>query len=47
MHLYERVTGADRSMEEHVRKLLQAPPEITHLVAPRRTSRFDTVRPAA
>jgi predicted MFS family arabinose efflux permease len=27
MHLYERVTGADRSMEEHVRKLLQAPPE--------------------
>ena len=47
MHLYERVTDADRGMEEHVRKLLQAPPEITHLVAPRRASRFETVRPAA
>jgi MFS family permease len=47
MHLYERVTDADRSMEEHVRKLLQGPPEITHLVAPRRASRFERVRPAA
>jgi MFS family permease len=47
MHLYERVTGADRSMEEHVRKLLQGPPEITHLVAPRRASRFDRVKSAA
>ncbi len=47
MHLYERVTDADRSMEEHVRKLLQGPPEIAHLVAPRRSQRFDKVKPAA
>jgi MFS family permease len=47
MHLYERVTDADRSMEERVRELLQAPPEIAHLVAPRRTPRFERVKPAA
>jgi MFS family permease len=41
MHLYERVTNADRLMEESVRKLLIDKPEITHLVAPRRTSAFE------
>jgi hypothetical protein len=30
-----------------VRELLQAPPEIAHLVAPRRTPRFERVKPAA
>ena len=45
MHLYERVTNADRRMEECVRKLLVETPVVTHLVAPRRGRRH--VRPAA
>ena len=47
MHLYERVTDADRGMEEHVRQFLLEPPQITHLVAPRRASRFDKAKSAA
>lgn len=47
MHLYERVTDADRGVEEQVRKFLTASPEINHLVAPRRSSRFDRARTAA
>ena len=47
MHLYERVTNADRDAEGVVRAMLLAPPEISHLVAPRRSQRFDRVRPAA
>ncbi len=46
MHLYERVTNADRRLEDSVRKLLLKPPEITHLVAPRRAARFDRVKAA-
>ncbi|MDE3174728.1 MAG: MFS transporter [Pseudomonadota bacterium] len=39
MHLYERVTNADRRMEERVRKLLVETPVVTHLIAPRRGRR--------
>jgi MFS family permease len=46
MHLYERVTNADRRLEEGVKKLLLKPPEITHLVAPRRGHRLERVKPA-
>ncbi len=41
MHLYERVTNADRRLEESVRQLILDKPEITHLVAPRRALRFE------
>ena len=44
MHLYERVTNADRRIEERVRNLLIETPEVSHLVAPRRGGR---IRPAA
>ena len=47
MHLYERVTNADRRVEECVRKLLSSPPEITHLIAPKRTGRFGRLKPSA
>jgi hypothetical protein len=47
MHLYERVTNADRRMEETVRTLLLDPPEITHFVAPSRGNRLDPVKSAA
>jgi MFS family permease len=47
MYLYERVTNADRRMEERVRQLLTEPPKITHLIAPKRVRHFERVRPAA
>jgi Transmembrane secretion effector len=47
MYLYERVTNADRRMEERVRQLLIEPPKITHLIAPKRGRRVERVRPAA
>ena len=47
MYLYERVTNADRRMEERVRQLLTEPPKITHLVAPKRGRHFERVMPAA
>jgi MFS family permease len=34
---HQRVTNADRVIEEHLRKLLQEPPRITHYVAAQRT----------
>ena len=36
MHLYERVTNADRRIEERVRQLLVETPVVTHLIAPQR-----------
>jgi len=39
MHSYERVTKADRVLEEHIRGFLIAPPEIDHLVASERQRR--------
>jgi MFS family permease len=45
MHLYERVTNADRRMEETVRKLLVETPVVTHFIAPRRGRR--RLNPAA
>lgn len=47
MHLYQRMTNADRDAEDKVRAMLLGPPEISHLVAPRRAARFDKIRPAA
>jgi hypothetical protein len=41
MHLYERVTYADRDAEDKVRVMLLAPPEVSHLIAPRRAGRYD------
>jgi predicted MFS family arabinose efflux permease len=40
MHSYERVTKADRILEEHIRGFLTAAPEISHLVAFERRRRF-------
>ena len=45
MHLYERVTNADRRIEDDVRKLLLETPVVTHLIAPRRVRR--SIKPAA
>jgi MFS family permease len=39
MHSYERVTIADRMLEEHIRGFLTAPPQIAHLVASERRGR--------
>jgi predicted MFS family arabinose efflux permease len=39
MHSYERVTKADRMLEEHIRRLLIAAPQISHLVASERNRR--------
>jgi predicted MFS family arabinose efflux permease len=47
MHLYERVTNADRRMEECVRTILLDKPEITHLISPRRAGKFERERSAA
>jgi quinol monooxygenase YgiN len=47
MHLHERVTNADRRVEDSVRNLLLDPPEVTHLIAPRRANRFDRINSAA
>jgi quinol monooxygenase YgiN len=47
MHLYERVTNADRRMEETVRTLLVDKPEISHYVAPRRAQRPERQKAAS
>ena len=47
MHLYERVTHADRDAEDLIRRMLLEPPQISHLIAPRRASRYERVKPAA
>jgi MFS family permease len=49
MHSYERVTKADRMLEEHIRGFLTAAPQINHLVASerRRRSRKGRAREAA
>ena len=47
MHLYERVTHADRDAEAEIRRMLVEPPQVSHLIAPRRASRFERVKPAA
>jgi hypothetical protein len=47
MHLYERVTNADRDAEDKIRSMLVEPPQVSHLIAPRRTNRYERVRPAA
>jgi len=39
MHSYERVTKADRMLEEHIRGFLKSAPQITHLVASERRRR--------
>ena len=39
MHSYERVTKADRMLEEHIRGFLTAAPQINHLVASERRRR--------
>jgi predicted MFS family arabinose efflux permease len=46
MHSYERVTKADRILEEHIREFLTAAPVIHHMVASerRRRSRKDRAR---
>ena len=30
---HERVTNADRVVQEHVHRLLEAPPKVTHLIS--------------
>jgi predicted MFS family arabinose efflux permease len=47
MHLYERVTNADRRLEECVRTLLLDKPVISHLIAPRRGARWERLTSAA
>jgi MFS family permease len=44
MHARERVTNADRMLEEHVGQLLSAPPEVTFLIAAPRAHRFGRKR---
>jgi MFS family permease len=39
MHQHERVTNADRLLEDHIRQLLTETPQITHLVASAERSR--------
>lgn len=36
MHAYERVTNADRMLEDRIRRLLIAPARVTHMIAPKR-----------
>ena len=40
MHAHERVTNADRMLEEQIRKLLTASPRVTHLIASERRRRL-------
>jgi MFS family permease len=49
MHQRERVTNADRVLENQVRGLLLASPRVSHLIAPKRTrrSRINRLRMAA
>ena len=46
MHLYERVTNADREQEDRIRRMLIEPPQVNHLIAPRRANRFDGAKAA-
>ncbi|HEY4925309.1 MAG TPA: MFS transporter [Roseiarcus sp.] len=46
MHARERVTNADRMLEEQVRKLLKNPPKVTLLVAPENGRRSEKSAPA-
>jgi transmembrane secretion effector len=46
-HARERVTNADRMLEEQVRKLLKNPPHVTLLVAPEARRRSDRLRAPA
>jgi MFS family permease len=39
MHLHERVTNADRMLEDQIRRLLTGPPKVTHLIASERRHR--------
>ena len=39
MHQHERVTNADRVLEDQIRQLLARSPRISHLIAPRRARR--------
>jgi predicted MFS family arabinose efflux permease len=39
MHSHERVTNADRMLEDAIRKLLKGPPRVTHLIASERRRR--------
>ena len=46
MHQHERVTYADKMLEERVRRMLVAPPILTHMIAPKRgASRKRAARP--
>jgi predicted MFS family arabinose efflux permease len=50
MHSHERVTNADRMLEDEVRRLLTASPRVTHLIASergRRPAKSATSKPAA
>jgi hypothetical protein len=49
MHQHERVTNADRILEDQVRGLLIASPRVSHLIAPKRMrqSRIQRLRMAA
>jgi MFS family permease len=47
MHLYERVTNADKRMEESVRALLVDKPVVSHYVAPRRAHRVERLKAAS
>jgi predicted MFS family arabinose efflux permease len=49
MHQHERVTNADRLLEDQVRGLLLASPRVSHLIAPKRIrrSRIHRLRTAA
>jgi predicted MFS family arabinose efflux permease len=47
MHQRERVTAADRMMEDRIRSLLLASPRVTHMIAPRRERRSKRRRVAA
>jgi predicted MFS family arabinose efflux permease len=46
MHLRERVTNADRMLEEEIRQMLKEPPRIEFLVAAERQPLFGKWRPA-
>jgi MFS family permease len=45
MHSHERVTNADRMLEEQIRRLLTGPPRVTHLIASERRRRPDRSAP--
>ncbi|MGD0720027.1 MAG: MFS transporter [Roseiarcus sp.] len=47
MHQHERVTNADRVLEDAIRRLLAGPPRVTHLIASERRRRFGRKRAPA